>query len=274
MSARVHCGRHTFELTRPLVMGVVNVTPDSFSDGGSFLDRARALKHARQLIADGADLIDIGGESTRPGAPSVSVDEEIERVLEVVDVLAREGVAVSVDTRKAAVMRAAIGAGAAMINDVSALADAGALAACAASDVGVCLMHMRGEPATMQEAPAYNDVVAEVGAYLRARVEACLAAGIAQERIVVDPGFGFGKSLPHNLALMRALPIFAATAPVLAGLSRKSMLGAITGRPVGERVAASVAAALAAVAHGAAIVRVHDVRETVDALKVWAALND
>lgn len=274
MSVRLRCGRHTFELTRPLVMGVVNVTPDSFSDGGSFLDRARALQHARQLVADGADLIDVGGESTRPGAPPVAVEQELDRVLELVTVLANEGVAVSVDTRKPEVMQAVIAAGAAMINDVSALGEPGALDACAASDVGVCLMHMRGEPATMQEAPAYSDVVAEVGAYLRARVDACLAVGIAGERIVVDPGFGFGKTLAHNLALMRALRSFAATSPVLAGLSRKSMLGAITGRPVGDRVAASIAAALAAVAHGASIVRVHDVRETVDALKVWAAVND
>jgi len=188
-------------------------------------------------------------------------------------VLAREGVAVSVDTRKPEVMRAAIAAGAAMINDVSALTAPGALAACADSEVGVCLMHMRGEPATMQEAPVYADVVAEVGGYLRARFDACVAAGIGRDRISVDPGFGFGKTLAHNLALIRAIPSFATTAPVLAGLSRKSMLGAITGRPAAERVAASIAAALAAAARGAAIIRVHDVRETVDALKVWTAIN-
>jgi dihydropteroate synthase len=268
----LRCGRHAFDLARPLVMGIVNVTPDSFSDGGRYADPAPALDHARRLAADGADLIDVGGESTRPGARPVPEADELARVIPVVEALARDGVAVSVDTGKPAVMRAAIAAGAAMINDVSALAAPGALTACAQSDVGVCLMHMRGEPRTMQRDPAYGDVVAEVREFLDARSAACRAAGIGSERIVVDPGFGFGKTVEHNLTLLRALPAIAALGyPVLAGWSRKSSLGHLTGRPVEERLAASLAAALAAVARGAAIVRVHDVRETVDALKVWMA---
>jgi dihydropteroate synthase len=274
MSVQLLCGRHTFDLARPLVMGIVNVTPDSFSDGGRFHDPARALLHARRLVADGADLVDVGGESTQPGALPVGEAEEMDRVLGVVEALARDGVAVSVDTRKPAVMRAALAAGASMVNDVSALAAPGALAALTECDAGVCLMHMRGEPATMQDAPAYADVVGEVGAFLAARAATCRAAGIDRRRIVVDPGFGFGKTVAHNLALLRAIPEIAALGyPVMAGLSRKSTLGFITGRPAAERLAASVAAAVAAVARGAAIVRVHDVRETVDALKVWLAVN-
>jgi dihydropteroate synthase len=258
---------------RPRVMGILNVTPDSFSDGGRYFDAARALDHARRMAADGADLIDIGGESTRPGAAPIALADELARVVPLAATLAGEGIAVSVDTRKPEVMRAAIAAGAAMINDVGALTAPGAIAACAASDACVCLMHMRGEPGTMQQAPDYDDVVAEVRAFLLARVEACVAGGIAASRIVLDPGFGFGKTLAHNLALMRALPELAASGyPVLAGLSRKRSLGEITGRGVDERLPASLAAALAAVARGAAIVRVHDVRETVDALKVWLAV--
>jgi dihydropteroate synthase len=275
MAARTfRCGRHAFDLARPLVMGVVNVTPDSFSDGGRFLDLAQAEEHARQLIADGADMIDIGGESTRPRADPVAEADEIARVVPLTEILARDGIAVSVDTRKPGVMRAAIAVGAAMINDVSALTTPGAIEVCAASDVGVCLMHMQGEPSNMQEAPRYGDVVGEVSDFLVARASACVAAGIARERIVIDPGFGFGKTLAHNLALLRALPKLVATGyPVLAGLSRKSSLGTLTGRPASERLAASLAAALAAVARGAAILRVHDVRETVDALKVWQAIE-
>jgi dihydropteroate synthase len=255
-------------------MGVLNVTPDSFSDGGRFLDRGRALDHARRMAGDGADLIDVGGESTRPGALAVGEAEELDRVLPIVEALAREGLAVSVDTSKPAVMRAAIAAGAAMINDVAALRAPGAIAACAASRVAVCLVHMQGEPGTMQSAPSYADVASEVRAHLAERAAACAAAGIPRERIVVDPGFGFGKTLEHNLQLLRALPSLATLGyPVLAGLSRKSALGAITGRDPGERLAASLAAALAAVARGATIVRVHDVRETVDALKVWLAVE-
>jgi len=270
----LRCGRHAYDLARPLVMGIVNVTPDSFSDGGRYLDAARALEHARRLSGDGADLIDIGGESTRPGAMPVTEADELARVIPLVETLAAKGVAVAVDTRKPAVMRAAIAAGAAMINDVGALTAPGAMEACAAADVGVCLMHMRGDPRTMQEAPAYGDVVVEVRDFLVARARACEAAGIARERIAIDPGFGFGKTLAHNLALLRSLGTLAATGyPVLAGLSRKSSLGELTGRSVDDRLPASLAAALAAVARGAAIVRVHDVRETVDALAVWFAVE-
>jgi dihydropteroate synthase len=270
----LRCARHTFDLARPLVMGIVNVTPDSFSDGGRYLDAAHALEHARRLRDDGADLVDVGGESTRPGAMPVTEADELARVIPLVETLAAKGVAVAVDTRKPAVMRAAIAAGAAMINDVGALTAPGAMEACAAADVGVCLMHMRGDPRTMQEAPAYGDVVVEVRDFLVARARACEAAGIARERIAIDPGFGFGKTLAHNLALLRSLGTLAATGyPVLAGLSRKSSLGELTGRSVDDRLPASLAAALAAVERGAAIVRVHDVRETVDALAVWFAVE-
>ena len=269
----LRCGHYSFDLSRPLVMGIVNVTPDSFSDGGRYDDATRSLAHARELAADGADLIDIGGESTRPGAQPTTEADELARVIPLAATLVREGVVVSVDTRKPAVMRAAIEAGAAMINDVGALAAPGALEVCAASDVGVCLMHMKGEPATMQQDPAYTDVVAEVRVFLLDRARACLDAGIAADRIVLDPGFGFGKTLAHNLALLRALPELAGAGyAVMAGISRKGMLGQITGRSVDERLPASVAAAIAAVARGAAIVRVHDVRATVDALKVWQAV--
>ena len=272
MARELVCGAHRFELSRPLVMGILNVTPDSFSDGGRFAEPAQALAHARRMAADGADLIDVGGESTRPGAAPVPDDVELARIVDIVRTLAAEGLAVSVDTRKPAVMRAVIAAGAAMINDVSALSAPGALDVCAGSNVGVCLMHMRGEPATMQNSPCYEDVVRDVGDYLRQRAEACIAAGVARERIVVDPGFGFGKTLAHNLQLLRRLNEIAALSfPVMAGLSRKSSLGQITGRPAAARLPASLAAALVAVAHGAAIVRVHDVRETVDAVKVWSA---
>ena len=270
----LRCGPHALDLTRPRVMGILNVTPDSFSDGGRFFDRERALDHARRMLADGADLIDVGGESTRPGAAPVDEAGELARVIPVIDELAREGALVSVDTMKPAVMRAAVAAGAAMINDVNALRLPGALEAAASTDAAVCLMHMQGEPRTMQDAPSYDDVVAEVRDFLVERAQSCEAVGIARDRIVLDPGFGFGKTLVHNLALVRALPELVATGyPVLAGLSRKSSLGTITGRPDGERLAASLAAALAAVARGASIVRVHDVRETVDALKVWTAVQ-
>jgi dihydropteroate synthase len=262
------------DLAVPRVMGVVNVTPDSFSDGTGAVDVARAIAHARTLVGEGADLVDIGGESTRPGAAPVAEAEELARVIPVVAALARDGAIVSVDTMKPAVMRAAIDAGASMINDVRALAAPGALDAVAHTGAAVCLMHMQGEPRTMQQAPAYGDVVREVCDFLAARVRAALAAGVARERIVVDPGFGFGKTQAHNLALLRALPTLAALGfPVLVGLSRKSMLGAITGRAPDERLAASVAAALAAIARGAAIVRVHDVRATCDAIRVWQVVN-
>ncbi len=269
-----HCGRHALDLSQPRVMGIVNVTPDSFADGGRYAKPEEAIAHAKRLIDDGADIVDVGGESTRPGAQPVTVADEIARVLPVVSALARDGAVVSVDTRSAEVMRAAIGEGASIVNDVEALRADGALDACVASDVGVVLMHMRGEPSTMQAAPAYDDVVAEVRAFLQARTRACVAAGIARERIVVDPGFGFGKTAAHNLTLLRALPDIARDgSPVLVGLSRKVTLGVLTGRGVDERVAASIAAALCALARGARIVRVHDVRETVDALAVWQAVE-
>jgi len=274
MARILQCGRHAFDLSRALVMGVLNVTPDSFSDGGRYVDPARALAHARSMRDDGADIVDIGGESSRPGALPVGEDEELKRVIPLVAVLAGEGIAVAVDTRKPAVMRAAIAAGASMINDIAALTAPGAVEACAGSDAGVCLMHMQRDPATMQVAPAYDDVVTEVREFLVARAAACEAAGIARQRIAIDPGFGFGKTLAHNLDLLRSIGILAAAGyPVLAGMSRKSSLGAITGRAVDERMAAGIAAALAAVARGASIVRVHDVRETVDALRVWYAIE-
>lgn len=254
-------------------MGILNVTPDSFSDGGRFEDVARALDHGRAMLADGADIVDVGGESTRPGAAAVDEATEIARVLPVVEALAREGALVSVDTMKPAVMRAALAAGAAMVNDVRALQTPGALEAVVASGAAVCLMHMRGTPASMQQAPEYDDVVAEVRDFLAARAQACEDAGIARERIVVDPGFGFGKTRAHNLELLDRLGELATLGyPVLAGWSRKSTLGAITGRGEEERLAASVAAAVLAVERGASIVRVHDVRETVDAVAVAQAV--
>lgn len=266
-------GRYTLSLARPLIMGVVNVTPDSFSDGGRFCDAQQAIAHARQLVEEGADILDIGGESTRPGASPVTESEEHRRVMPVLEALAEGPVPVSVDTRSPRLMRAALGAGAAMINDISALEAPAALEAVAATDAAVCLMHKQGEPHNMQDNPVYDDVVREVCDYLQGRIYAVLAAGIAPDRIIVDPGFGFGKTLEHNLALLRSLDRIAALGvPVLAGLSRKGMLGRITGRALHERIHASVAAALLAVQHGARIVRVHDVAATRDALRVWQAV--
>jgi dihydropteroate synthase len=270
----LRCGRHTLDLSQPRVMGVLNVTPDSFSDGGRFLDLDRALAHARSMLADGADIIDIGGESTRPGASPTSEANEIERVIPIVEALAAEGALISVDTMKPAVMRAAIAAGASMINDVRALREAGAIDSVARSQVAVCLMHMQGEPRTMQSAPVYRDVVADVRDFLQARVVACKSAGIDADRIAIDPGFGFGKTVAHNLRLIRELSAIASLGfPVVVGASRKSTIGRFTGREANDRLAGSIAAALAAVAHGASIVRVHDVRETLDALKVWRAIE-
>ena len=260
-------------------MGVLNVTPDSFYDGGRYADRGRALDHARRMLDDGAAIIDIGGESTRPGAAPTPEHEELDRVLPLFESLAADcaarGVPLSVDTRKPAVMRAAIAAGASMVNDISALRSDGAIDAVAKSGAGVCLMHMQGEPLTMQKSAVYDDdVVAVVSAFLAARAQACERAGIARDRIAIDPGFGFGKTLEHNLELLRRLSeIVALGYPVVAGLSRKSTIGALTGRRVDERGAGSLAAALAAVARGALLLRVHDVRETVDALKVWEAVQ-
>ncbi len=271
----LQCGPHTLDLRRPRVMGIVNVTPDSFFDGGAHPDAARALDHARAMVADGADLIDVGGESTRPGALLISEADELGRILPVISALAREGVLVSVDTMKSAVMREAIAAGAVMVNDVRALRQRGALDVVADTNVAVCLMHMQGEPRTMQAAPVYADVVHEVRDFLIERALVCEGAGVARARIILDPGFGFGKTLAHNLALLKHLDVLVHSGyPVLAGLSRKASIGAITGRDPADRLAGSVAAALAAVARGARIVRVHDVRATVDALKVWQAVDD
>jgi len=270
----LHCGQFHLDLAHPKVMGIVNVTPDSFFDGGRYASSAAAIEHAQQLIADGADLLDIGGESTRPGAAEVSEQEELDRVLPVIEGLRGCEVPLSIDTWKPGVMRAALKAGANLVNDVNALQAKDALQAVADSDAAVCLMHKQGTPQTMQQQPRYADVVAEVCGFLRERIAAAETAGIARARIVIDPGFGFGKALTHNLDLLRHLEALRALGvPVLAGLSRKSMLGALTGRAVDDRVAASVAAALLAVQRGAAIVRVHDVRETVDALKVLMAVN-
>ncbi len=253
-------------------MGVVNITPDSFSDGGACLDRDAAIARARQLVADGADLLDLGGESTRPGAAPVSEAGELARVLPVLEAVRELPVPVSIDTRRPAVMRAALAAGASMVNDIEALAAPGALDAVAGSGCGVCLMHKQGDPATMQQAPRYDDVVGEVRAFLSQRADAAMRAGVARERIVLDPGFGFGKTDAHNLRLLRGLGSLAELGfPLLAGWSRKSTLGRLTGRAPGERLPASLAAALLAAMGGARILRVHDVRETRDALRVWEA---
>lgn len=269
----LRCGAFKLSLERPLVMGVVNVTPDSFSDGGRHAGTEQAVTHARRLIDEGADILDVGGESTRPGSAPVALDEERRRVLPVLDALAGCGVPVSVDTRKPELMAEAIAAGAVMVNDVTALSAPAALATVARSPVAVCLMHMLGEPGTMQENPTYRDVVREVRDFLAQRVAAAERGGIARDRIVVDPGFGFGKTVEHNLTLLRSLEEFRSLGVALmAGLSRKAMLGKLTGREPGARVHASVAAALLAVQNGAHIVRVHDVAATRDALAVWQAV--
>jgi len=268
------CGRFRLDCTRPLVMGVVNVTPNSFSDGGLYFDSQQAVAHARRLIDEGADLIDIGGESTRPGARPVDAPEELRRVVPVLRALNDASVPLAVDTTKPHVMRAALEEGASLINDVTALRAPGALELAAAFDVGLCMMHMQGDPRTMQLAPHYDDVVDEVRNFLSERISAAAAIGIARDRIAIDPGFGFGKTVEHNLELLRNLGRLADLgAPVLVGLSRKSTLGAITGRPATDRLAASVAAALIAVQRGARILRVHDVAATRDALAVQAAVS-
>jgi dihydropteroate synthase len=268
------CGGRPLDLSAPAVMGILNVTPDSFSDGGVFLSRETAVAHALQMAQEGADIIDIGGESTRPGAAPVSVQEEIDRVIPVIEALReRVSLPISIDTSKPDVMRAAVMAGAGFINDVRALRDEGALEAAAELRVPVCLMHMQGEPRTMQDSPRYQDVVAEVAAFLRARMQAAQAAGIPTERLVVDPGFGFGKSLAHNLELLHGLKkLKCLGVAILAGLSRKSMIGKALGLPVEQRLHASVALAVIAVQNGARIVRVHDVGPTVEALRMWSAV--
>ena len=271
---QLDCAGRVLRLDRPQVMGIVNVTPDSFSDGGAHADVESAVAHGLRLAAEGADLLDVGGESTRPGAAAVTLEDEIARVVPVIERLVREtSLPVSVDTSKPAVMRAAVAAGAGMINDVRALRAEGALDAAAALDVPVVLMHMLGEPRTMQDAPVYDDVVADVHRFLAERIFAAEMAGIPKKRLVVDPGFGFGKTSAHNLRLLRQLARFTDLGvPVLAGLSRKRTLGELTGREVDARVHASVAAAVLAAEYGAQLIRVHDVAPTVDALKVWQAV--
>jgi dihydropteroate synthase len=269
------CRDRILDLGTPVVMGVLNVTPDSFSDGGRFSAPEAALQHARRMVEEGAGIIDVGGESTRPGAAPAALPEELARVIPIIEALrAESAVFISVDTSKPEVMRAACDAGADIINDVRALTEPGALAAAAQTRAGVCLMHMKGEPRTMQQAPSYDDAVGEVSAYLAARVAACRAAGIDTERLAVDPGFGFGKRVVDNLALLKHLDRFQALGVVLAvGLSRKSMLATLTGREVGDRTAGSVALAAIAVLNGARIVRAHDVAATVDAIRVAAAVS-
>jgi len=270
------CAGKQLDLSRPRVMGILNVTPDSFSDGGRFRNVDNALRQAKRMVDEGADIVDVGGESTRPGAASVSLQEEMARVLPVIErIRATLDVPLSIDTSKPELMRAAVAAGAGLINDVAALRARGAIAAAADAAVPVCLMHMQGEPRTMQAAPQYNDVVADIMDYLSARVAACEAGGIAREHLLLDPGFGFGKTLQHNLVLLSRLDEMQSLGlPVLVGISRKSMLGAVTGRELEGRLAAGVAAVVMAVERGARIVRVHDVAETVDALKLWSAVRN
>jgi dihydropteroate synthase len=268
-------GPHTLDLSTPIVMGIVNVTPDSFSDGGAWLDPARAVAHALQLIREGAGVIDIGGESTRPGAIAVTVEEELRRVMPVISALNKQvDTPISIDTSRPEVMRAAVEAGASLINDVRSLREPGAMEAAAATSAGVCLMHMQGQPGTMQADPVYDDVVQDVRQFLADRVAACEKAGIARERLMVDPGIGFGKRVEHNVELLARLRDLAALdLPILVGVSRKSVIGAVTGKPVNERLPGGVAFTTAAVLAGASMIRAHDVAATVDAVKVAVALR-
>lgn len=273
-NATISCGSRRLDLSRPLVMGVLNVTPDSFSDGGRFHAPDKAVEHALRMHEQGANIIDIGGESTRPGAEDVSGEQELERVIPVIEAIrSRVDAVVSIDTSKPRVMRVAVAAGAELINDVYALRADGALEAARDLNTAVCLMHMQGTPRTMQADPTYDDVVCDVRGFLADRAQVCIDAGIPRDRLMIDPGFGFGKTLEHNLALLRGLrSLCGLELPVLAGLSRKSFVGKITGSGMDERVYGSVAFALAAVREGASILRVHDVKPTVDALKVWRAV--
>lgn len=273
---QLDCRGRILDLSRPQVMGILNITPDSFSDGGRFHGLDVALGHAVRMAEEGAAIIDVGGESTRPGSDGVTVQEELDRVIPVIERLHAElPVVISVDTSKPAVMREAVTAGAGLINDVYALRTDGALDTAASLGVPVCLMHMQGEPRTMQHAPNYTDVVTEVREFLSSRMRACEQAGIPGERLLIDPGFGFGKNLDHNLSLLQHLPaLHTLGAPVLVGVSRKSMIGAVTGVPPGERLHGSVAAATLAAWLGAAILRVHDVKPTADALKMVAAIKE
>lgn len=269
------CGSLRIDLSVPRIMGIVNVTPDSFSEGGQCFDADVAIRHAHGLIEQGADILDIGGESTRPGAPEVDAVEELRRVLPVICAVRDAGVPLSIDTSKPEVMRAALDAGVCIVNDVRALRTPGAVDAVAGAGCGVVLMHMQGEPRTMQASPHYEDVVAEVGAFLRERMAVLSLAGVAADRVVLDPGFGFGKTPAHNWRLLAQLGrIDGGALPLLAGLSRKSMLGHATGRPVDQRLAASVAAAVLAVERGARLLRVHDVAATRDAVAVWRAMDE
>ena len=272
----LYCGNYRIDCDRPVIMAIINITPDSFSgDGLSGTTIDDVLRKADAAIADGASILDVGGESTRPGAATVSVDEEISRVVPIVRALCRFDVPVSVDTTKAPVMMAAIEAGASMINDINAFRGAGAIDAVAGANVGVCVMHMQGEPGTMQSAPSYVSVVDEVELFLAERVNALVAAGISRQRVCVDPGFGFGKRIEHNLALLRRLDTFVEGGlPVLVGMSRKSMIGEITGKPVADRMVGSAVAAVMAVELGARIVRVHDVSATHDALRIWESVTE
>ena len=271
----LHAGTFRLSLARPLILGIVNVTPDSFSDGGQFASTECAIDYGLRLAQAGADMLDVGGESTRPGADYVPVDEEKRRVLPVIEALAKAGLAVSVDTRKPDVMRAALDVGAAMVNDVMALRVPGALELVAKSHAAVCLMHMLGEPQTMQQAPSYENVVQEVQAFLAQRVAACSEVGIGLERIVIDPGFGFGKTLAHNLALLKNLDqLTVGNVPIMVGLSRKSMLGTLSGRAIDQREFAGLAAHLIALNRGARVLRVHDVAAMRDALAVWNAVEE
>jgi dihydropteroate synthase len=268
------CGSFALPLDFPLIMGVVNITPDSFSDGGQFFSPEAAIAQATRLVEEGAALLDIGAESTRPGAQPVTEEEELHRLLPVLEAIRALPVPISVDTRRASVMKAVLAEGASMINDIEALGGPGSLEAVAATGCGVCLMHKKGDPATMQIDPHYDDVVGEVTGFLAERVQAAKAAGIDEGRLVIDPGFGFGKTATHNLALLKRLhSLTALGVPVLAGLSRKSTLGRLTGRAAGDRLVASVTAALLAAQRGATILRVHDVGATRDALAVWRAVE-
>ncbi len=273
---RLPCGAHTLDLSAPVVMGILNVTPDSFSDGGRFNERDAALRQAERMLADGAAIIDVGGESTRPGAAPVTEQEELDRVVPIVEALARElDALVSVDTSTAAVIRDSAAVGAGLINDVRSLQRPGALAAAATTGLPVCVMHMLGEPGTMQDDPRYEDVTAEVVAFLEARVKECERAGILRERLLVDPGFGFAKTVAHNLTLMQQMNALQSLAlPVLIGVSRKSLFGRVLGREVDERLPGSLAAAVMCVERGARIVRAHDVKETVDAVRFAHAVRE
>jgi len=269
----LYCGNFQFDLSRPLVMGIINVTPDSFSDGGQHLQSHAALAHANRLLNEGADMLDIGGESSRPGALLVSVQEELDRVSPVIEGLRGAPAVISIDSCKPEVIQAAIANGAQLVNSIDALNDAAAMRVVASSNVAVCLMHKQGIPSTMQAEPQYQNVITEVVDYLRKRIIIAELAGIQRNRIIIDPGFGFGKTLAHNLTLLREMnKLTELGVPILAGLSRKSMLGTLTGQNVTQRLSASISAALIAVQRGATIVRVHDVLATVDALKIWNAV--